>query len=118
MAIELQIDFVVDELDRDAFESLYDDVYVPALRQQAGYRTSRLLRLYDVAEAESMGAEESPFDYKVCLEFQSEADRLRWVDTVEHGEAWRAVSELAVRSRHRGYHVVADDRRPADEQTG
>lgn len=105
----LQIYFEVDESQQSAFEAMYRNVYVPALRKQRGYCRSSLLRLFPPPLAEEIGAASTPYNYQVELVFDTEENRRLWVASAEHLVVWPQAAALAQSVCHRAYHVAGDD---------
>ncbi|MBN2864334.1 MAG: hypothetical protein JXN62_14290, partial [Bacteroidales bacterium] len=87
--IKLQMFFKVSEGKSTAFERMYADVYVPALRKQQGYIGSSLQRLFSQRIATEISAAPSDFKYQMELIFESEELRRKWVASPEHqNTAW------------------------------
>jgi antibiotic biosynthesis monooxygenase (ABM) superfamily enzyme len=107
--IALQIHFAVADANAAAFERLYEQVYVPALRKQAGYVRSQLLRVFPPQVAQELGALSDAFNYQMQLVFDSEENRRRWVASAEHDSAWPQASGLADAVGWRGFDVAGLD---------
>jgi mannose-6-phosphate isomerase-like protein (cupin superfamily) len=86
--MKLQMYFEVAPENFDAFERNYIDSYVPALRKQAGYISSKLLRLFPGDVATKIGAAKTKYNYQMELIFDTEEHRQLWTKTKEHDIAW------------------------------
>ena len=104
----LQIYFAVPEEKGGAFEAMFAETYVPALKKQVGYQGSTLLRIFAPAVSQEIGAAETPFNYQMELRFDSEANRRLWVASPEHGAAWSQAQALASDVAWRGYDVAGE----------
>lgn len=109
--IRLQIHFEVVEGDHEAFERMYQTVYLPALRRQEGFLGSSLLRLYPAPVLTEIGAAASPYTHQLELDFDTESNRRRWAASPDHEQAWPAAVALAKSVQFCGYDVVAADTR-------
>lgn len=109
-AMLLQMDFVVEAKNVDAFEKMYTNIYVPAMRKQVGYLESKLVRIYAADTEKKIQGEETTYNYQLQLSFDTEANRMKWVASKEHaGTAWPAATALAKSYKWRGYDVIGDD---------
>ncbi|PJJ83573.1 cupin domain-containing protein [Mucilaginibacter auburnensis] len=109
-AMLLQMDFVVEAQNAEAFEKMYTNVYVPALRVQPGYLESKLIRIFPTEIEKKIQGEATTYNYQLFLSFDTEANRQKWVASKEHvGTAWPAAEKLAKSYKWRGYDVVGDD---------
>lgn len=108
-AMVLQMDFVVEEKNKAAFEKMYYSIYVPAMTVQEGYLSSKLLRLFPDNLAREIQAEPTAFNYQIQISFDTEENRKKWVNSEQHKIAWPAASTLAREFKWRGYHVMGDD---------
>lgn len=108
-AMVLQMDFVVDKENAQAFENMYYSIYVPAMTVQKGYLSSKLLRLFPDSMAKEIEAEPTSYNYQVQISFATEQDRRNWVASDQHQIAWPAASGLAKEFKWRGYDVMGDD---------
>lgn len=109
-AMVLQMDFVVEKENADAFEKMYTSVYVPAMTVQTGYLESKLLRLFPENIEKEIGGEPSTYNYQMQISFDTEENRRKWVASKEHMQtAWPAASKLAKSYKWRGYDVTGDD---------
>ncbi len=108
-AMALQMDFVVLKENSEAFEKMYNSIYVPAMKVQQGYLGSRLLRLFPEVVAQSIQAEPTSFNYQIQISFDTEENRRRWVASDQHQIAWPAAARLAKEYKWRGYDVMGDD---------
>jgi mannose-6-phosphate isomerase-like protein (cupin superfamily) len=106
----LQMDFVVTKANAAAFEKMYTSIYVPAMRKQVGYLESKLVRIYPAATEKKIEGETTNYNYQLQLSFDTEANRMKWVHSVEHQKtAWPAATKLAKSYKWRGYDVIGDD---------
>jgi heme-degrading monooxygenase HmoA len=105
--IRLAIDFAVESDQQARFEDMYRDVYLVALGKQAGFEGSSLLRLYSADVLTEIGAEIPIYNYRMTLDFESEAARRAWVGSREHDPAWKSATALATKYTYTGYDVVA-----------
>lgn len=108
-AMALQMDFVVLKENSEAFEKMYNSIYVPAMKVQQGYLGSRLLRLFPEVVAQAIQAEPTTFNYQIQISFDTEENRRRWVASDQHQIAWPAAARLAKEYKWRGYDVMGDD---------
>jgi uncharacterized cupin superfamily protein len=106
---KLQMFFEVEPANFEAFEKNYIDVYVPALRKQAGYLGSKLLRIFPAAVSKRNGSPESKFTFEMELMFEKEEQRVAWTKTPEHDYAWAKTSAMAKSFQWIGYDVVGMD---------
>jgi mannose-6-phosphate isomerase-like protein (cupin superfamily)/heme-degrading monooxygenase HmoA len=109
--MSLQMDFIVTPEKAAAFEKMYTEVYVPALKQQKGYLGSKLYRLYAPALAKQIQAEATTYNYQLQIFFDTEANRMNWVRSDIHQKtAWPSAAKLADdHYKWRGYDVVDDN---------
>jgi antibiotic biosynthesis monooxygenase (ABM) superfamily enzyme len=106
----LQIYFDVSPEKAPDFERMYRDVYVPALRKQAGYLSSKLLRLFPPQVAQEIEAAPSEYNFQIELVFDTEENRWRWAASADHQVAWPQAVQLARKVAHRGYDIAGSDR--------
>jgi mannose-6-phosphate isomerase-like protein (cupin superfamily) len=106
---KLQMFFEVEPNNYAAFEKNYMDVYIPALRKQAGYLGSKLLRIFPADVAKKNGSPESKFTFEMELMFEKEEQRVAWTKTPEHDFAWGKTAALAKSYQWLGYDVVGID---------
>ena len=81
-------------------ESLYWGEYVPGITIQEGFQRTTLLKKRDALRA-----------YQIDITFDSEALRVRWVESKEHTEIWPKMSALCQRVSWEGFDTAE---RPAD----
>ena len=105
----LQIYFDVSAQKADAFEKMYAESYVPALKKQQGYIGSKLLRIFPREVAEEIEASPSKFNYQIELVFDTEENRRRWAASAEHRVVWPLAAEMAQKVAWRGFDVAGDD---------
>jgi mannose-6-phosphate isomerase-like protein (cupin superfamily) len=109
-AMVLQMDFVVEKANADAFEKMYSTIYVPAMLVQQGYLESKLLRIFPSDIEKKIEGEATTYNYQLQISFDTEANRQKWVASKEHlGTAWPAASKLAKSYKWRGYDVIGDN---------
>lgn len=108
-AMALQMEFVVDRENAQAFEEMYYSIYVPAMVVQEGYLGSKLLRLFPEALSNEIQAEPTTYNYQIMISFDTEENRRKWVASKQHDVAWPAASELAKEFKWKGYHVMGED---------
>ena len=106
---KLQMFFEVEPANYAAFEKNYIDVYVPALRKQAGYLGSKLLLIFPADITKRNGSPESKFTFEMELMFEKEEQRVAWTKTQEHDFAWAKTSAMAKSYQWIGYDVVGMD---------
>ena len=109
-AMVLQMDFVVDKANAEAFEKMYYSIYVPAMTVQEGYLESKILRLFSEEVAKTIQAEPTTYNYQIQISFATEETRRKWVASEQHKIAWPAATALAKEFKWRGYDVMGDDR--------
>jgi len=109
--ITLQIKCVVADDKKQAFESMIQRVYRPALAKQQGFVGYRLLREYSVAEREKIGATSEGYTFILELTFETEQQRVKWVASPEHDPAFAEVKKLAGPIIHNGYYLIQDSLR-------
>ncbi len=108
-ATALQMDFIVPKDKAEAFEKMYSEIYVPAMKKQQGYVESRLLRLYPADVEKSIEGEATTYNYQIQISFLTEADRKKWTQSKEHPIAWGAATALGATYKWRGYDVMGAD---------
>jgi mannose-6-phosphate isomerase-like protein (cupin superfamily)/heme-degrading monooxygenase HmoA len=108
-AMVLQMDFVVQKENAEAFEKMYHSGYVPAMTVQQGYLGSKLLRLFPENLSKEIQAESTTYNYQIQISFDTEENRRKWVASSQHKAAWPAASGLAKEFKWRGYDVMGDD---------
>ncbi|MER3375337.1 MAG: cupin domain-containing protein [Allomuricauda sp.] len=108
-AMVLEMDFVVEKKNAQAFEEMYYSIYVPAMIVQDGYLSSKLMRLYSPDQAKEIEAEPTTYNYQILISFETEEKRRKWVASDQHQIAWPAATSLAKEFKWRGYHVMGDD---------
>ena len=108
-AMVLQMDFVVEKKNAQAFEDMYYSIYVPAMIVQDGYLGSKLLRLFSEEQAKEIEAEPTTYNYQIQISFETEETRRKWVASDQHQIAWPAASSLAKEFKWRAYFVMGDD---------
>ncbi|MEZ4864432.1 MAG: hypothetical protein R3C14_24170 [Caldilineaceae bacterium] len=109
MMILLQIYFELAPEQEKAFQAMYATQYAPALQQQQGYQSSRLLRLFPAQVATEIEAAPTEFNYQMELIFDTEENRRRWVASAEHSVLWPLASGMARTVAWRGYDIIGAD---------
>ena len=109
--ITLQIKYVVADDKRQAFETMIEKVYGPALAKQEGFVGYRLLREFSQAERSRIGATSEGYAFILELTFETEELRLKWVASPEHDPAFEEAKKLAGPIVHNGYYLVQDSLR-------
>jgi len=104
--ILFQLFFDVADQKRTEFEQAYTSVFEPALRKQAGFQNSKLLRLFSPAGQTEIGAAPTEFNYQVNFVFDSEQSRRVWAKSPDHDIAWPKFSAIANKAVWRGYDVI------------
>jgi len=92
---------------REAIERCYREDYVPAITIQQGFRSTTLLRPYDPATAQRIGAVTAEFDYEIDIAFDTEDQRMRWALGPEHQVCWPKMEALCERIVWEGFDVIA-----------
>lgn len=77
-------------------EKLYRDAYVPAIKVQKGFLSTRLLRHY-----------ESLTHYEIDISFETEAQRATWAVSKEHQDAWPKIEAIGAKITWQGFDVLA-----------
>jgi heme-degrading monooxygenase HmoA len=77
-------------------EKLYHSSYVPAIKVQDGFLSTRLLRQYD-----------SNSKYEIDISFKTEKQRAAWAQSKEHQSAWPKVEELGAKITWQGFDQLA-----------
>jgi heme-degrading monooxygenase HmoA len=93
--IELHIYLEPHDGKESDLESLYWSGYVPGIKIQEGFQRSTLLKKRDALRA-----------YQINITFDSEALRLKWVDSQEHQEVWPKVAALCGQITWTGFDTV------------
>jgi hypothetical protein len=105
--ILFQILFDVAESQRAEFEKAYRDVFQPVLCKQAGFVTSKLLRIYPASRIREIEGLSSEYNYEFNFVFETEEARRRWATSSDHDVAWPVVRALADKVGWRGFDIVA-----------
>ena len=77
-------------------EKLYHSAYVPAIKVQDGFLSTRLLRHY-----------ESNSKYEIDISFKTEKQRAKWAQSKEHQDAWPKVQEVGAKITWQGFDQLA-----------
>ena len=108
-AILLQIYFKVAEDRAAEFEKMYAETYAPALQVQKGYIRSTLLRVYPEEVLTALQASLTEYNYQMELVFDTEENRVKWVASDEHQDAWPIAQGMAEKVAYRGYDLLTAD---------
>lgn len=76
---------------------VFSEAYVPAIRKQKGFRRAMLLREHERRDR-----------FGIDIYFETEEDRLRWVASPAHAEAWPRVEAVAQQICWTGYDILED----------
>jgi heme-degrading monooxygenase HmoA len=93
--IELHIYLEPHDGKEGELESLYWKEYVSGIKNQQGFQRTTLLKRRDALR-----------EYQVDITFDSEALRLKWVDSKEHTEIWPKMAALCQRVSWSGFDTV------------
>jgi heme-degrading monooxygenase HmoA len=104
--IAFRIRFTVRDGRQDDFVSMMTERYQPGLTRQRGFVTTRLLRIYEPSVIAAIGATDDGADYVLEFEFETEDDRMAWVNGPDHEDLWNAAVDLTTEQRWCGYDVV------------
>ncbi len=77
-----------------AFEKTFREVFYPAVSRQEGFRGALLMRKPHTS------------DYTVRLSFDTEDQRVKWVQSDAHQKAWPALSSHCLEPKYDGFAVV------------
>ena len=77
-------------------EKLYHSAYVPAIKVQDGFLSTRLLRHYD-----------SVSKYEIDISFKTEKQRAAWAQSKEHQAAWPKIEEVGAKITWQGFDQLA-----------
>lgn len=108
--ILLQINFEISPEKQAAFEQMYVEAYVPALKKLRGYIGSKLIRVFPPQVAQEIEAAPTRFNYQMHLTFDSEANRRHWVGSQEHNLVWPLAESMAMGTvTWQGFDILASD---------
>lgn len=107
--MKLQMFFQVTSEKIEAFEKMYKDTYVPALRKQEGYIESMLLRIFPPDISREISAAATDFNYEIELIFDTEEHRRKWVQSPDHIKAWPVATSLVKSYQWNGYDITGFD---------
>ena len=77
-------------------EKLYHSAYVPAIKVQDGFLSTRLMRQYD-----------SVSKYEIDISFKTEKQRAAWAQSKEHQAAWPKIEEVGAKITWQGFDQLA-----------
>lgn len=95
-SVQLHIYIEVKDGKGPDLEKLYHSAYVPAIKVQDGFLSTRLLRHYD-----------SNSKYEIDISFKTEKQRAAWAKSKEHQSAWPKVEELGAKITWQGFDLLA-----------
>ena len=95
--IELHIYLEPHDGKEQALESLYFEEYVPGIKTQEGFLRTTLLKNRDALR-----------EYQINITFDSEALRLKWVDSKEHTEVWPKIAAMCQRISWAGFDSISE----------
>ena len=95
-SVQLHISIEVKPGKGPDLEKLYHSAYVPAIKVQDGFLSTRLLRQYD-----------SDSKYEIDISFKTEKQRAAWAQSKEHQSAWPKVEELGAKITWQGFDQLA-----------
>jgi heme-degrading monooxygenase HmoA len=109
--IAFRIRFTVRAGREDDFVAMIVERYQPGLARQHGFVATRLLRVYEPTVLTAIGATPDVGDddhagFVLEFEFETEDDRMAWVNGPDHDELWNAAVGLTTDQRWCGYDVV------------
>ena len=87
--IQLHVDLIVDPAKEQLLRAEFTKTFKPAMMKQKGYMEVKLLKLNSVKKAPG------PINanYRLVIGFQTEQQRLDWVASADHKQAWPAIEE-------------------------
>ena len=94
--IELHVYCDVLEGKEEELEKVFNDVFSSAMAKQPGFVRVNLLKM-----------RENKRKYEIDIVFETEEQRLAWVATPEHAEAWPKVEACFSNFSYKGFNVVA-----------
>lgn len=86
-AVQLLCDLSIDPARAAEAERYFETVYRPAAMKFDGYIDLRLLRLHSVLAGQAAPG----MNYRFSITYESEALRLKWVESDVHQEVWPAL---------------------------
>ena len=92
--IELHIWLTTKPDQERAFERTFREVFYPAVSAREGFRSAALMRKPGTS------------DYTVRLLFNSEEQRMEWVKSDAHQQAWPALAEHCQEPKYDGFAVI------------
>lgn len=92
--MELHIWLTAKPGEEGAIEKTFREVFYPAVSARAGFRSAMMMRKPGTAE------------YTVRLSFDSEEQRMEWVASDAHQEAWPALESHAVKASYDGFAII------------
>ncbi len=93
--IQLHADLEVAPSREKEMEHNYHHIFRPAIRVQPGFLDVRLLKLREVLAGQAPANSR----YRLLISFESEEQRMQWVATDEHQQAWPTIEKTLTGSR-------------------
>jgi len=90
--IQLHCDLQLDPAREKEMLENYRKVFLPTISKQPGFVSVKLLKL----RVERQGKAPAGCPYRLIISFQTEEQRLKWVDTAAHQKAWPTVENTLV----------------------
>jgi heme-degrading monooxygenase HmoA len=94
--IQLHCDLFLDPKREKEMLDNYRKVFQPTIVKQPGFVAVKLLKL----RAEKQGKAPAGASYRLIISFQTEEQRLTWVDTPAHKKAWPTVENTLVGEKY------------------
>lgn len=94
--IELHVYCDVSEGKEEELKKVFNNIFSPAMAKQPGFVRVNLLKM-----------KEEERKYEIDIVFETEEQRLAWVATPEHTEAWPKVEACFTNFSHKIFDVVA-----------
>ena len=94
--IELHMYLETHDGKEEALEALYREEYISGIEGQDGFQRTVLLKKQD-----------APREYEVDIAFDSEEQRLKWVESGEHAAVWPKMAALCRQVSSCGFDTIA-----------
>jgi heme-degrading monooxygenase HmoA len=108
--IQFEVRQKVSAENRAAYDEVVKALFVPAVSVQEGFISFRLLEEYPAEVQEKAGARSDGFNVVVQLTFESEEQRLKWVETPEHAKLGERLTGLMDDARATGYTIRTEEK--------
>jgi len=92
--MELYIWLTAKPAQEEAMEKTFREVFYPAVSARPGFRSALMVRKPGTSE------------YTVRLSFDTEEQRMEWVASDAHQQAWPALESLAAKADYDGFAIV------------